>query len=819
MKNYLLRNYNETKAKYSKFRTRLERRMKDGSFYQMSVKKQRQLINRVKKLFEKLKELQLALKLGTAGLTAAMALSFGTISAQEVQKDEPQKLFKKIEHKHKLPFSILKTSESVLFEQIRGENNPFGGKNPFDGLALEGGWPELADIDDDGDLDLMLGTYIENNDGGSYLVKLFRNIGNNEQVDLEELTGNDNPFSPLVFGNEPNLRLVDIDNDGDLDMFSTEAGDEYYSNYNWYQFYSVRYFKNTGTSSQAAFEEQTGANNPFLDVKPMQTQGFTFVDIDGDGDLDMFISDKEETQYITKNTLRFFKNTGTQTNPAFTEQFDANNPFDFLSDAEDFDWTPFIPNFADFDGDGDFDAVITEDEYARYFENIGSVSNPDFAERFDNNNPFDAPYMDEGFNAEFADFDSDGDLDALLLNNGGQILYYENTGSATNPVMTDENGVMGIYFASPEFADMDGDGDVDLILGTYGDFEDGDESILYFENKGTASSPAFENLDPENNPFYDLAAFYYSFPALVDIDNDGDFDMFNMVEKESVNDYDIAMSFFKNIGSKSNPIFEEQADINNPLNFLEFGEIAIADFVDIDGDGDFDCFLGTYDETNDQAIIKFYRNTGSANSPEFSEATNPLSGNFEYAYLLSPAFVDIDVDGDFDCVVGMYLESDSFEGGVLKYYKNTGTSTEPNFQEQTGIDNPFEDFPFSYYYFPSFADVDDDGDPDLLLGIYGGGTLYFRNNMETSSSNELDLEQFDAKIFPNPTNGIINIKLNNNSNLEANVEVYDNIGRKIETYTFDSKKFELDINHLQSGMYFVKIKQGNFVSTTKIIKE
>ena len=50
------------------------------------------------------------------------------------------------------------------------------------------------------------------------LIKYYKNIGTNELAELEEITGGNNPFDGLVFEEDPILRFVDMDNDGDLDL-------------------------------------------------------------------------------------------------------------------------------------------------------------------------------------------------------------------------------------------------------------------------------------------------------------------------------------------------------------------------------------------------------------------------------------------------------------------------------------------------------------------------------------------------------------------------------------------------------------------------
>lgn len=70
-------------------------------------------------------------------------------------------------------------------------------------------------------------------------------------------------------------------------------------------------------------------------------------------------------------------------------------------------------------------------------------------------------------------------------------------------------------------------------------------------------------------------------------------------------------------------------------------------------------------------------------------------------------------------------------------------------------------------------------------------------------------------IYPNPSNGLVNIKINQFSG-KVNLKVVDLNGRVV--YSLDNTDFNVEktinLNHLQSGMYIVKI-DGNDVSYTK----
>ena len=58
--------------------------------------------------------------------------------------------------------------------------------------------------------------------------------------------------------------------------------------------------------------------------------------------------------------------------------------------------------------------------------------------------------------------------------------------------------------------------------------------------------------------------------------------------------------------------------------------------------------------------------------------------------------------GDLDLVVGG-------EDGRLKYFKNTGSSTKPEFEERTESENPFDSIDVGSRSAPAFGDLDGDG--------------------------------------------------------------------------------------------------------------
>ncbi len=86
-----------------------------------------------------------------------------------------------------------------------------------------------------------------------------------------------------------------------------------------------------------------------------------------------------------------------------------------------------------------------------------------------------------------------------------------------------------------------------------------------------------------------------------------------------------------------------------------------------------------------------------------------------------------------------------------------------------------------------------------------------------------DITTTGFEIYPNPTSGIFNVSFISSSN-KVSIALYDVVGRKISEKTEDTSNNapfnkELDYQYLPKGIYFIKITDGDLISTKRLIKK
>ena len=174
--------------------------------------------------------------------------------------------------------------------------------------------------------------------------------------------------------------------------------------------------------------------------------------------------------------------------------------------------------------------------------------------------------------------------------------------------------------------------------------------------------------------------------------------------------------YYENDGSPSSPRWVEDQGM---FGGTEWGiSRSSPAFADLDADGDQDLAVGDF-----RGKVEGYRNEGTPCAPSWEPDTTLFQGIEAQSFVSAPSFCDLDGDDDFDMILG---ERDE----ILSYYENTGTPLAPSWTFRPGM---FDTLYFGYFTAPTFADIDSDSDFDLLVGHRSGDLKYFYRNIGTSN--------------------------------------------------------------------------------------
>ncbi|RIK73932.1 MAG: hypothetical protein DCC67_17240, partial [Planctomycetota bacterium] len=346
-------------------------------------------------------------------------------------------------------------------------------------LAPYGGAVHAADLDRDGDQDIVAFHHAErywftpivwheNLGGGRFRTRLI-----------------DKSFPEAL-----DLRVVDLDGDGDLDLVVTSI-----------EASTIDWLENDGQQRFIRRRIATGAHWPFTP---------NIVDFEGDGDEDVIVGD------ITLGSVNLYANLGSG---VFGKRSLAvDSPYDYQTAAADLDGdgdvdvlathggslgfaihenlggtylvarpvagstTAREPLTADFDGDGRLDVLATSGSLVTLYVNGGALS-------FTRHVVAQTGYGWEFYGLRAADFDGDGDLDFMAVDSDGvnytpqiHLAWYENLGNYTfeERLLDDQRRI-----TSAAAIDLDGDGDLDVAAIDYQH-----SVVVRYENRPTLAVAA-----------------------------------------------------------------------------------------------------------------------------------------------------------------------------------------------------------------------------------------------------------------------------------------------------------------------------------------
>ncbi|MFC2130595.1 FG-GAP-like repeat-containing protein [Bacteroidota bacterium] len=306
-----------------------------------------------------------------------------------------------------------------------------------------------------------------------------------------------------------------------------------------------------------------------------------------------------------------------------------------------------------------------------------------------------------------ADYNGDDYID-LYFNNK----LYKNNGNGSFTNVTEELGVYNKYNStfqnthqSQSFVDIDNDADLDIV--SFGP----DTSVVFINTNGK-----FEEfiLSLPRFPTFGYSPLLFNW---ADINNDG-FPDFCAVQQASK--YIDSLPSYVFINDQNNDFIDESARMFPP-NYI-FRRARASQFGDFDNDGDQDLYIANYYLERDQ----LYENNGEGFFVDISPQKNLDIHATSSQHGCGVNLFDYDNDLDLDIVVARIAHARfvMYDHRGTGLYRNEGPPNY-NFTDLTGQYNnyPGQISPVGleyedYHSSAAFADVNNDGLPDLLLKTY-----------------------------------------------------------------------------------------------------
>lgn len=509
--------------------------------------------------------------------------------------------------------------------------------------------------------------------------------------------------------------FADFDGDGDLDLF--KGGVEPFV-YCWENVGGNRYVERGRlTSDGQPFELPAYSNHrSWLVVH--------FVDWDHDGDQDFFAS---FTNGPDIGHIRRYKNVAVPGGrPSFQDlgylltqsgQPMGNSWFSTMT-------------VVDWDNDGKQDILSTRDNCLAFHRNLGpdndmgNIVLADGVYVLANGKPIkmDAPRF------SCADLDADGDLDMMCGSQNGEVYWFTNVGTRSNPVFT-AGRLIAMYefmdcYSYPTIADFDGDGLLDFVVGRFWERthfpEQGRMYGRMYKNVGTATSPRWQARDASNGAPYTEGfqmcdAVRQNGVRAVDWNNDGRTDLI-------ASDTDGFIWYFQNLTNRLFPLFAPGVKINaagTPIRMLaegNWGGYARCDVTDWNSDGKKDLLVA-----DGRAWLWLFVNTGNDASPEFGAGQRIYCGSspIDCGDRGSVLVADWDNDGKKDVLFGD-------EGGYY-WYENTGTDSSPAFTTKRNITFNGQTVTYNRPNMGSYLDWDGDGKKDFIGAEFENSIRLYTN--------------------------------------------------------------------------------------------
>lgn len=474
--------------------------------------------------------------------------------------------------------------------------------------------------------------------------------------------------------NGTSILPIDLDGDSDKDLLMGNGA-----------FTELLRLDNIKADLPWQYDSMTTYTNAFpANTTPAHVDLFPagfYLDVNNDGKKDLIVAANKRTNISEVNQVFYYRNKGTTDKPVF--EFVQNNfmqqyMVDFGGHTE--------PLFWDYDGDGDQDLLLanngdyalTEDKSDRIalYENVGDKFKAIYK-------LIDTDFLDlskdsiSAMSPTLGDLNGDNKPDLLIGDGIGNLRYYVNTTTGSTPTFSLQTktfqSINVTANASPFIVDLDEDNRLDLVIGCYGG------NIFYYRNTGSTTNPAMVLMDDTlgnfiinkyrtdvNPPGYESQG--YSSPIVADINGDGVMDMV-------VGGTEGKVRIFTDIDPKNLTATFKEVDSfiyrfydSTFVPAKDLGHYVTPDVADINGDGILDIMIGNprgglmyYSSINDSNKVSTGKRLKVVNQ-RFGLYPNPANNKI----VLTRELANIGVDLVITNSLGQVINNNNFENGTTE---------------------------------------------------------------------------------------------------------------------------------------------------------
>ena len=404
------------------------------------------------------------------------------------------------------------------------------------------------------------------------------------------------------------------------------------------------------------------------------------------------------------------------------------------------------------------------------------------------------------------DVDADGVKDLLFSPNtyletddDASVHFVKNNGTNNAPVweivQNDflQEGMIDLgRGAYPVFKDLDDDGLIDLVVSNKERYEDIGVTpcdISFYKNTGTATAPEFTLVESES---IDPAAYGIESAVITFGDYDGDGDNDAIIGDEMGR-----LHTFENISGQGNwPSFSVTGlSIADYLGVtIDIQQFAAPQLIDINDDGLLDLVVG---EKNGN--LNLFQNCGTETNPAWCQYISPAFGE---------AWGNIYVDNALGIngysvptlvkdEVGIRILVAN-EVGTIQYFGIMSPDLET---EYTELNSNILSESVGIRSGATIADINGDSKFDCIIGIQNGGMIYYSGNDSVDDIFETSSLASDLKIFPNPGNTQLNWS---SESLIESITVFNSRGQMIFNEEINYTRGNIDTNDWPTGLYVIQ---------------